>query len=300
MNTKITAKDFFLHIAVIALLYIGAVALLNLLFRVINSAFPQVDQYYGYYSSSSISLPVATLIVAFPLFLFLANILRKGYVEDPSKKDYPVRKGLIYLTLFIAGAVLAGDLVTLIYFFLDGQELTTAFLLKVLSVLVVTGAIFGYYIDDLKGRLESRRNVWRALAAVLVVGSIVLGFSVLGTPQTQREMRYDSQKVEDLNNIQYQIVNFWQQKRALPRVLADLEDPISGFIVPLDPQTGEPYRYEVTGNLSFNLCATFATETRDSLVPPIKAIGEGNWAHGAGEECFERTIDPDLYKPVSR
>src|SRR3989344_1319127 len=48
LNTKIPAKDFFLHIAVIALLYMGTVALLNILFRVINFAFPQVTQ-YGYF-----------------------------------------------------------------------------------------------------------------------------------------------------------------------------------------------------------------------------------------------------------
>src|SRR3989338_6861452 len=203
MNTKITAKDFFLHIAVIALLYAVTVALLNILFRVVNVAFPQVTS-YGHYGSSSISLSVATLIVVFPLFLFLSNMIRKGYAADPSLKEYPVRKWLMYITIFIAGAVLAGDLVTLIYFFLDGQEMTTAFILKIFSVLVVTGCIFGYYMDDLKDRLSSaRRNMWRVVAAILVLGSIAAGFSVLGTPQSQRMLRYDSQKVSDLQNIQW-------------------------------------------------------------------------------------------------
>src|SRR3989344_2082968 len=216
MNTKMTAKDFFLHIAVIALLYTGTVALLNILFNVINVAFPQVNQ-YSYYDSTSISFPVATLIVVFPLFLFLANLLRKGYIEDPSRKEYYVRKWLIYITLFIAGGVLAGDLVVVIYYFLDGQELTTGFILKILSVLVVNGGIFGYYLDDLKDRLSgTRRNIWRVVAVVLVLGSIIVGFGVLGTPQTQRMLRYDSQKISDLQNIQWQIVNYWQQKGALP------------------------------------------------------------------------------------
>src|SRR3990167_3873335 len=168
MNTKITAKDFFLHIAVIALLYTGTVALLNILFNVINAAFPQITQ-YSYYATSSISLPVATLVVVFPLFLFLANVLRKGYAENPSRKEYPVRKWLIYITIFIAGGVLAGDLVTLIYYFLDGQgmtapfffffldgkERTAFFFLKFFSVLVVAGPIFGYFFDDLKDKRPS-------------------------------------------------------------------------------------------------------------------------------------------------
>lgn len=302
MNTKMTAKDFFLHIAVIALLYTGTVALLNILFRVINVAFPQITQ-YGYFGSASISLPVATLIVAFPLFLFLVNVLRKGYAEDPSRKDYPVRKWLIYITLFIAGGVLAGDLVTLIYYFLDGQEMTTAFLLKILSVLVVTGCIFGYYIDDLKDRLTgSRRNIWRIVGVVLVIGSIIAGFSVLGTPQSQRMLRYDSQKVSDLQNIQWQIVNYWQQKGTLPTVLAELQDPISGFISPIDPQTKEPYEYKKTGTLAFDLCAEFnkPTQTINGYMTQIaypEPIGKLNesWQHEAGRKCFSRTIDPELY-----
>src|SRR3989344_1983230 len=307
MNTKTTAKDFFLHIAVIALLYAGTVALLNILFRVINVAFPQVSQ-YGYYGSNSISFPVATLIVVFPLFLFLANVLHKSYVSDPSKKEYAVRKWLIYITLFIAGGVLAGDLVTLIYYFLDGQELTTAFLLKILSVLVVAGAIFGYYLDDLKDRLTGlRRNVWRIAATILVFGSIIAGFSVLGTPQSQRMLRYDSLKVSDLQSIQWQVVNYWQQKEVLPVSLTDLADPISGFIASTDPQTKTPYEYEKTGTLSFNLCAEFnkPTQTVNNSITrltypePMGKLNE-NWQHEAGHQCFERTIDPELYPPRMR
>jgi hypothetical protein len=312
MGPKITAKDFFLHIAVTALLYAGAIALLNILFRVINVAFPQVTQ-YNYYDSTSISFPVATLIVAFPLFLYLSNLLRKGYREEPERKEYVVRKWLIYITLFVAGAILAGDLVVLIYFFLDGQEITIAFVLKILSVLVVTGSIFGYYIDDLKGRLEgSRRNIWRIVASVLVIGSIISGFSVLGTPQSQRALRYDNQKVSDLQNIQWQIVNYWQQKERLPETLEALEDPISGFILPSDPQTDSAYVYEKTDILSFNLCAEFNKPSQKFNystariayveVEPIGKVGrplDENWQHEAGQGCFSRTIDPELY-PVRK
>ena len=298
---KITAKDFFLHIAVVALLYAGTIALLNILFRVINSAFPQIGQ-YNYYGSSSISLPVATLIVVFPLFLFLANVLRKGYAADPSLKDYAVRKWLIYITLFLVGAVLAGDLVVLIYYFLDGRELSTAFLLKILSILVVTGSIFGYYLDDLKDRLTgSRRTLWRVLALILVVGSIFAGFSVLGTPASQRMLRYDSQKISDLQSIQWQLVNYWQQKGALPASLEALEDPISGFSIPLDPQTNLPYVYKKTGNMAFDLCAEFnkPLEARnlskgETYPAPMGGFSD-NWSHDVGEKCFSRSIDPELY-----
>ncbi len=304
MDTKITAKDFFLHISVIALLYTGVVALLNILFRAINYAYPQINSGYYYGGvSSSISFPVATLIVAFPLFLVLSNILRKSYESDPTRREYSVRRGLVYLTIFVAGAVLAGDLVTILYYFLDGRELTTAFLLKFVSVLVVVGAVFGYYLDDLKDRLTGgRRNLWRVVAAILVIGSIVIGFSVLGTPAKQRQLRYDSQRVSDLQNIQWQALNYYQQKGTLPVALSELQDSISGYNVPVDPQ-GNSYEYERTGNLSFNLCAMFSRESQQMMngsvyMPMPVDMGmktADNWQHGIGRTCFNRTIDPALY-----
>jgi hypothetical protein len=300
MQNKISVKDFFLHVAVMALLYVGTIALLNLLFRVINVAFPQIDQSYRYYSMN-ISLPVATLIVVLPLFLVIMNVLRKSYQAEPEKINYPVRRWLIFITLFVAGGILAGDLITLIYFFLDGRELTIGFLLKILTIFVVIGSVFGYYLDDLKDRLNSsRRNLWRIGAIVLVVGSIIAGFSVIGSPATQRALRIDGQKVNDLQNIQGQIISYWQQKGILPVTLDDLRDSVGYFIIPSDPQTNESYQYDRTGNLSFELCAVFNRQSEDYSQTTSRPamdfyVIDENWQHGEGRHCFDRTIDPDRY-----
>src|SRR5579872_6388966 len=150
---KASAKDFFLNLGTIVALYTTVISLLNLLFTVINRAYPQVTTYsyngtyYGS-SSSSISWPVAVLIIFFPIFILLMWLLERSYHIEPEKKHLGVRKWLTYITLFIAGLTLAGDLVTVLYFFIDGQELTTGFLLKVFVVLVITAAVFFYYISD--------------------------------------------------------------------------------------------------------------------------------------------------------
>src|SRR3989344_531422 len=85
-QTRIGAKEFFLQIGAMVALYAGAIALLNLLFTVINYAFPQVDQYrgYSYYYSNPISFPVSTLIIVFSLFLFLSWVIQKSYETNPS------------------------------------------------------------------------------------------------------------------------------------------------------------------------------------------------------------------------
>jgi len=137
---------------------------------------------------------------------------------------------------------------------------------------------------------------------------IILGFFIVGTPKELRAVRIDQERVSDLQSIQWEAINYWQKKDSLPATLVALEDPISGYIAPTDPETEEDYTYEVTGPLSFTLCATFTTESReDGLTDyryPVKPNGtQESWAHGEGEKCFDRTIDPDLYKlpaPVIR
>lgn len=312
-----TAKDFFLQLGSVVAFYASAIALITLLFEAINAAYPKIAAYQYYYSYPSISFQVATLIVAFPLFIFLSWLLQKSYNAEPALRESLVRKWLSYITLFVAGGVVAGDLIALIFTFLDGQELTTAFILKVVALLVIAGGIFLYYFREIRNVISGgERNLWRVIALVVIVGSIVYGFSVIGSPATQRALRYDSQRVSDLQNIQWQIVNHFQQKGSIPSSLAELGDPISGYQTPVDPETSAAYEYTLIGQSAkaFELCATFARPTSRysmngvmvdiarptmSYAEPMAKVSE-NWQHEAGRTCFSRSIDVELYPVIKR
>lgn len=133
----------------------------------------------------------------------------------------------------------------------------------------------------------------------IVAVAIIAGFFIVGSPLDARLRAFDERKVQDLQNIQWQIVNFYQNKARLPQTLAELTDSISGFVAPKDPQTGMNYTYTTQGTLTFSLCATF-NKASEGIHPiiystyPAGSISE-NWEHGEGNVCFERTIDPDFY-----
>lgn len=306
-----TPKDFFVSVGAMIALYVSAGSLLALLFAIINATFPDAmgpTYFYGY--TGGMRFAIASLIIVFPIYVALSRHIRIDIAKNPAKRELPVRRWLVYLTLFVAGVVVVGDLIAVLNVFLGG-ELTARFIAKVIATLVVSGAVFGYYIYDIKRPTEDNKKVsWSIIgaAAVLVLGSLVWGFSVMGSPATARKIRFDQARVNNLQSIQWQIVNVWQQKGALPAQLADLNDSISYFDLPVDPETGAAYVYQKTGNVSFKLCAVFS---RDNTTDGEKAAdystsyreygiaGETNWRHAAGEHCFERTIDPEIY-PVLR
>lgn len=303
---KMSVKDFFLNLGAIVALYTVVVSLLNLLFTVINVAYPQVSNGYNYYSygSQSISWPVAILIIFFPILILLMWLLEKDYSIDPEKKNLALRKWLSYITLFVSGMTLAVDLVMVLYYFIDGQELTVGFLLKVASVLVVSLAVFMYYISDIRNKLtHNSRKIWRVAVFVIVLASIGWGFSVLGSPRTQRLIKYDTQKVTDLQNINSYILSYVQTHSGLPGSLSDLAEPNAYFTVPIDAQSGNAYEYKLIGQSAkaYELCAEFNKDSKEVMGMrdyPSMAYPYGtqtSWSHPAGHYCFSLTVPVNLY-----
>lgn len=309
---KTTSKDFFLHLGGVVFLYISVVSLLILLFSIIDQVFPNelfpVDPYAG-----GVSVAMAMLMVAFPLCILFLRAVVAAEREDLERREVWIRKAFLYCTLFVIVVAVAIDLIVLLSNFFGGEEITLGFALKVLSIIFVLGVVAGYYIYDLRlGETEhgARMRIRYAYAGgVFVLLAISLGFWVMGSPYTQREKRFDSARVENLSQIQNAIVNYWQSKEVLPPTLDILNDPLSGRVIPVDPKTKMPYEYEVTGKLSFRVCATFGKETPVGntgfgygQTMPVRYKGDGmsvgeNWKHGVGRTCFDRTIDREMYPP---
>jgi hypothetical protein len=159
--------------------------------------------------------------------------------------------------------------------------------------------------------------------AVLVIAAIAWSFAVIGSPAEQRAYRFDDRRVQDLQSIQWQVISSWQQKEKLPATLAEMSNPISSYMVPVDPEfnKGLTYEYKATGAMSFELCATFSAVMpqgwrdggyygggvmpmmdRDIAVSSYPGPGGAgdSWVHEAGRTCFERTIDRDIYPPYPK
>ncbi len=300
-------RDVVLHLFAMVTLYWAAISFITLCWQYINYFFPDaLNSNYGF--SGSMRFALASLFIVFPLFLLASWILQKIYAKELAVRESKTRKWLIYLTLFVTALVIIGDLVFTVNTFLNG-EIKARFILKALSILVVAAVIFWYYLDDVRRTAPAKSAKYVAIIITLIILALVVGaFFIVGSPMTARSLQFDQQRISDLQSIQYQVVNYWQRKGALPATLADLNDSISGYAAPQDPQTNAPYQYSLkdASNLTFQLCATFDL-TSNAINPktaPVPAMYPGsiseNWTHTAGPVCFDRTIDPQIYPPLKK
>lgn len=307
-TSKHLPRDVFLYLLVFVTLCIVSVNVGTLLFQFVNLYVPDIvaDPYMPVAAyNNAIRWSVAMLVIVFPVFVWAMRFLKRDIAANQEKRDLKIRRWILYLALFAAGAVLIGDLVALVYGFLQG-ELTARFILKAVSILAIAGAVFTYFLNELRERAKPYRIFsWSVL--VLIAASIVIGIAVAGLPQSQRLVRLDERRSSDLSAIHNQILEYWRAKTRLPKNMTEIQsaDIFGSWEAPKDPLTNDPYEYRVLGEKKFELCAVFQTDattsaaryTGETVPAPVGGVSGGDFTkHGVGRTCFERQIDPDFLK----
>jgi len=149
----LSAKEAFLYLLLFLTLYISAYSLGAIVYQFINFWFPDKAivgyVYDNVFSLNSIRWSLASLIIGFPLFLWLSMMMERKAKKDPEIRSSRVRKWLTYLTLFATAGIMIGDFIVLLSRLLGG-DITARFSLKFLTVLIISALIFWYYLTDLK------------------------------------------------------------------------------------------------------------------------------------------------------
>lgn len=135
-------------------------------------------------------------------------------------------------------------------------------------------------MTPMPGMLTRRRLlVGGAIAAVTI--AVGAGLVVLGPPSDVRARRLDVQRVDDLRQWARAIDDYWGDNDQLPATLADVKRQEAwAYLREHDPATREPYRYAVTGAVTYELCAVFERESDDEIARTSV------WRHVAGLTCF--------------
>jgi hypothetical protein len=291
------ARDSFIYLLAFAALYVVVGSVIALYYTYVDYLYP--DQAVNTVNVNDVldgvRYAIAAIVIAFPLFLVLNLVMERVVRQAPDSPKQPVARWLIYLTMFLAAAVMVGDLIVLLYYFLDGS-LTTGFVLKVIVLLVIAQVILSYYylvgITSAKGTAVALRKLLAGTGIIAVSGAIVLGFSLAGSPITARQHKMDEKRVDDLRAIQGVIQQMTTKRvngeiqvtRLLPKTLekvAEYQQQRQGALALnlSDPDTGVKYVYAVTGEHTYELSANFAL-ARDNQHDLF-------WNHAAGKHSFK-------------
>jgi hypothetical protein len=282
-------------------LYASAFSFGALVFQLIDYAVPDpAAREWTDRLVTSIRWSASWLLITFPVFLWLSRVTYHATRRDPEKRSSKIRRWLTYLTLFVAAAVLVGDLVTVVFNLLAG-ELTLRFMLKVLTVGAVAGSVFGYYTWDLRRDDEPAKagaggglglRIFAAAVSLAAVVALVAGLWVAGNPTRVRALRLDDQREGHLDAIADAVDLYWDQHESLPPSLEALSRERGVFLQSIDdPESGREYEYRALGDREYELCATFDIEDQptDALRGRIRR-GTRFWEHGAGRTCFDVAV----------
>lgn len=278
-----SAREAFLLIVYFSLLGMVATQVGGLAFAWIDRFFADAltrDSYAYQWASSGLRWSIAALLVGYPIFVFLGWRLAAKKRRDPDRRRSRVRAWLTYVTLIFAAGAFIGDLVAVVFQFLDGG-LSTRFAAKAGVVGVISAAILWNYSREAERMTGGADGAGRALALVstlVVIALVGWAFTVVRSPAAARERIGDETRVTNLITMarlaDCHLTYFGALRDDFPAMQAALSElggrrPISGGCTdayPQDPATGADYRYRVIDADTYELCAGF----------------EGGWPEGDG------------------
>jgi hypothetical protein len=153
------ARDAFYYVLNFLTLAFWTTALGQVFYTLIDRHFPDQNGWSRYASGGAlidqIAWQLATIVVAFPIFLVINNLIERGLRLRPDLLDSAVRSWLTYLALIGAALVVLADGIFFVQAFLRGQ-LTLHFMLDFLVLLVLGGGVFSYYLTSIRRKADSR------------------------------------------------------------------------------------------------------------------------------------------------
>jgi len=271
---KTTPKDFFINLGNLIAFYLLIISTGSVLFDFIDLLIPdEAANLYFQYGQKISPFAIASIIVSLPLFFFLSKLVKKDIVASPEKMELRSRRWMIYLSLFIAGLVTAGDIVGIIYGFLTGFLALSSFA-KMLAVLILAGGSFWYLLKELK--IETLSLITKRSVAITtgIMYILIIGASVLvANPQEARDRRLDEKTINDLNTAVYEIDTFYADNQKLP-------DNVSVEGIEFIPSK------DIAQKGKYTLCAEFKSEMSDTRNDPYNP-----WKYTSkGRNCFDKTV----------
>ena len=289
-----SAKYVFYYLLSLVALAFTAVSAGLIAFGIINETLASpLSSYYD--PSASFRFAISSLVIAAPIFYVMQRLIFKGLRKEDLPLESPVRRWMTYLILFVSAVTILGVLIAVLNNFLSG-DFTWRFILQMLTVLLIAGIIFSFYLLEIRRRNpnEGRAGIkiFFFASLLLVIAAFVSAWFFMEAPTVTRAKKLDSQLMNSVNLVENSINSYYEEYGQLPEDLNTLKNSRTAYFSTqdlIDSDTGLPLVYEIVDDENYRLCATFRTDTDNTQLYPESRPLYGQ-THDAGYYCFDLKV----------
>ncbi len=287
------AKFAFLYMfSLVALLFV-AIGTGQVFFQAINKFISDfITPNANSFNSDLLKFAISALIIAIPLYYITMYFLEKNLRNGGLDKDSAIRRWLIYFILFVSSVVMIVWLMITIGSFLNG-ELTTKFILKAVTAVVLAGIIFSFYLYDIRRDKIKDKNliirIYFYATLVITVGALIFSFFFVESPTQARARIHDSTMLDQFTQIDSAISTYYTKNSKMPTSLDQLiqDAPYLSMSNFKDPLSGKPFDYKKIDDSNYQLCATFMTDNHDANNQLTYTYAD-RWPHAIGYQCLKQ------------
>jgi len=296
-----SAKFAFFYILSLVALVFMTVGAGMIIFQIINKGIIDIiSDYSVQYSDEQMKFAMAAIIISTPIYYFTTRQIHKNLFSGELDKESGVRKWLTYLILLVAFIVMISWLITTISKFLGG-ELTTKVILKAITVLVISGAVFAFYFYDIKreeilGKKDKIVKIYFLASLALILAIFVAAWFFVESPTVTRNKKIDQVTINNFYQIDSSLNTYYYDNKKLPTDLDTLRQSFpyltDNFVS--NAVNKEKYSYRVIGEKEYELCTIFQTSNKNELANGVSyPYPDKSWVHDAGYQCLTQKIRED-------
>lgn len=298
MNNQSPKYSFYYLLSLVALIFTAISAGL-ILFGIIDESVLDAWSQNSYRNfDAQYKFAISALLIAAPTYYISVYFINKGLKTKELSLDSALRRWLTYLIVFVSALIILGVFIGIVNNFLSGA-LTLPFLLKLLSVLLISGAILSYYFWDIKRNSFVSKTLFERLFAIIsivVLSAIfIAAWFFVDLPKDARAKRLDDNLMNNIYQLESAVNNYYSLYERLPENLAEMQsDPAvyldSSYLV--DAETGKSIEYRREGDNAFLLCAEFRRASENKVNRPV--ISRNDKLHDAGYDCIKGQLWSDI------
>ncbi|MFA6417284.1 MAG: DUF5671 domain-containing protein [Patescibacteria group bacterium] len=242
---------------------------------------------------------ISALLIATPIFFVINRFINRGLQAKELDQESGIRRWLTYFILLVSSITVLGIFISVINNFLNG-ELTLSFILKALTMLIISGSVFSFYLYDIRRADATKKDkvvkIFFFVSLTLIVAAFVSAWFFMESPKEARNRRLDQIVINNIYSLESAVNTYYETRNALPNSMDDLKNTpeiyYNSLAEPIVDASNQEIVYQKINETNFQFCATFLTTSYPSNMAtrPTINYGAGSKDHEAGYQCFKSTV----------